>query len=82
MDDANVELVHIQDFVARFVDGWKINQDPINGVDAKNRIAEAFATTLASRGHRASDIMQAFRDGVQQGTQTIAYYSRRRTRSN
>ncbi|KAG9189682.1 hypothetical protein G6011_06550 [Alternaria panax] len=78
MDGVNVKLAHIQDFVACFVDGWKINENPLDGSDARIRIAAAFATTLASRAHRAQDVMHAFQDGFQQGAQTIAYYSRRR----
>jgi hypothetical protein len=79
MDDIGVSLVHIQDFVARFVDGWKVSEDPMNGIDAKGRVAAAFATTLASRAHHVRDVMNAFQNGIQHGTETIAYYSRRRT---
>jgi hypothetical protein len=78
MDNMGVSLVHIQDFVARFVDGWKVSEGPINGADAKSRVAAAFATTLASRAHHVRDVMIAFQNGIQHGTETIAYYSRRR----
>lgn len=75
---AGVKLVHIQDFIARLCDGWQITDGSVSD-HIKSVAANAFAVTLGSVTHPLKDVMCAFIDGFQQGTDTIAYYSKRRS---
>ncbi|KAH8726813.1 hypothetical protein GQ44DRAFT_704849 [Phaeosphaeriaceae sp. PMI808] len=76
LDNELVKYEHIQEAVARIVDGWKISYNASNTyIDP---MAMAFATSLNSRIHRNEDIIQAFVNGIQQGTKVIAFYARRR----
>jgi hypothetical protein len=77
MDGLHVGLRHIEDFVARLCDGWSINYKYDAGMHDRN-IAAAFATALGSRAHQKEDVMDAFFAGMKQGTETLAYFARRR----
>jgi hypothetical protein len=76
-----VSLVHIQGLVAALVDSFKfIHDDSSTGdVHKTSRIAHTFAQRLRSRIHSVQDVALAFSNGVKQGTDVIAYYSRRRS---
>lgn len=65
------KLCHVQDFIARLVDGFKI-KDMSGDITAA---AFAFATSLGPSGHSFWDIMKAFGDGVEAGTQTMDYFA-------
>jgi hypothetical protein len=75
-----VHLHHVREFVGRFVDGWSLN----NAVNqhAQNKSAHAFAVAFDHDLHSVCDIMKAFLDGMQEGTDVLAYYARRRRSNN
>ncbi|KAH7078851.1 hypothetical protein BKA63DRAFT_601110 [Paraphoma chrysanthemicola] len=78
LNDVHVELSHVRDFISCMVDSWYIGHDLGTDPRTKGALASAFATALHSRGHRNEDIMNAFIDGVEQGTRRIAFYARKR----
>ncbi|KAH7073382.1 hypothetical protein FB567DRAFT_633216 [Paraphoma chrysanthemicola] len=78
LDDVHVELSHVRDFLSCMVDSWYINYDLGTGTRPPATMASIFANALCSRGHHKEDIMNAFIDGVEQGTRTIAFYARKR----
>jgi hypothetical protein len=78
LNGGNVSVEHIQEFIARLVDGWQVSKHPLNNIHTNSSIATTFAISLNSQIHRVQDVMVAFLNGIQQGTNTIAYYSRRR----
>jgi hypothetical protein len=78
MHGTKVSLDHIQDLIARLVNGWQISNHHAKDIHTMSSIATTFAMALSSKVHRAQDVMVAFQNGVQQGTDIIAYYSHRR----
>jgi hypothetical protein len=73
----NVTLEHIQTFISRLVDGWQIQENDVNDIHTSS-VTTTFAMSLSSQIHRIQDVMTAFMNGMQQGTDIIAYYARRR----
>jgi hypothetical protein len=71
-----VELRHIHDLVARLVDGWGIIVDNASG-DIEH-IGLTFAMALGSRTHSLEDVVHAFVEGCQEGTQVLHYWDARR----
>jgi hypothetical protein len=72
----SVHLHHVKELVGRFVDGWSIN-NPVTG-HMKNSLARAFALAFDSKLHSTNSIMEAFNNGMQEGTDVLAYYALRR----
>ncbi|KAF3046256.1 hypothetical protein E8E11_008418 [Didymella keratinophila] len=83
MDQHNVTLDHLQDFVARLVDGWTITKPEMIDVHTMSSLASTFATALSphSGGYGLQQVMGAFIEGVDQGTRCIAHWSRSRSGS-
>jgi hypothetical protein len=81
MHGDNVTLEHIQIFISRLVDGWQIQEKEVNDIHTRSSIAMTFAMSLSSQEHRIQDVMTAFMNGMQQGTDVMAYYARRRSNS-
>jgi hypothetical protein len=75
LDHPEIALHHIETFVARLVDGWSIVDNTSSDL---NDISCAFADGLGSHAHRRREIMGAYMAGVKEGTDTLAYFSRRR----
>jgi hypothetical protein len=75
MDRGNVSVMHIRDFVSRIIDGWQVGESYND-----SNIALTFTMSLASQIYSTQDMITAFQSGVQQGRDTVAYYSRRRSR--
>ena len=73
----NKSLAHIQGLVSSLVDSFQLKQVLSESHYTSGIIARAFAITLRSQAHSVQDIELAFRDGVQRGTDTIAFYARR-----
>jgi hypothetical protein len=74
----NVSLEHIQDLIVRLVDGGQIGKHPLSDFHTNSSIATTSAMSLGSQIHRVQNVMVAFLNRIQQGTDTIAYYARRR----
>ncbi|KAJ4989817.1 hypothetical protein SVAN01_04654 [Stagonosporopsis vannaccii] len=83
MNKINVTLLHIQDFVARLLDGWTIERPVSIDMQTMSTLAATFATFLGAHagGYILQDIMGAFINGVEQGTRCIAHWSRSRSGS-
>jgi hypothetical protein len=75
LDSAKANLHHIEDFVARLVDGWSIAS---NATLEMHTHAVAFASALGSNIHHQRDVARAFVAGMQRGSDALAYFSRRR----
>jgi hypothetical protein len=71
-----VHLHHIREFVGRFVDGWSLSSAVTQHV--QNRSAHAFAVAFDTDLYSVCDIMNAFKDGMQDGADVLAYYACRR----
>jgi hypothetical protein len=76
--DGVFALAHIQELVARLVDGFGITNNLIHDNYAMQSIATSFATTFGSRVHRVQDVAYAFIEGLKSGTDAIEFYARRR----
>jgi hypothetical protein len=74
----SASLAHIQGLVSSLVDSFQLKYVTGDTLYTSNAIAKAFAVSLRSRAHLVSDVEAAFRDGVEQGTATILYHTRRR----
>lgn len=77
MHRKEVGLPHIQGLIASLVDSFKIQENSATDIHTASSIASAFALALRSRKHLHQHVMQAFKDGVRQGMETIIYYSGR-----
>jgi hypothetical protein len=75
LDRAGVALHHIETFVARLVDGWSIIDNASGHI---NDISCAFAEALKSRAYRRQEIIGAYLAGIKEGTETLAFFERRR----
>ncbi|KAF1913627.1 hypothetical protein BDU57DRAFT_541030 [Ampelomyces quisqualis] len=71
--DGEVKINHVIQFIARLVDGWSISTAQCN-----EQNAQIFSTTLGSQVHSAKDIAGCFKEGIQQGIDALAYFSRGR----
>ncbi|KAF7672187.1 hypothetical protein GT037_009697 [Alternaria burnsii] len=78
MHRCSVSLTHIKGLVSSLVDSFQLEQVSSQSNYTSRMISRAFAVTLRSRAHCIQDIEVAFKDGVEQGTATIAFYARRR----
>ena len=78
---ARVSLDHIQDFIARVVDGWSITRSEATDIHTMSTFAATFAQVLGTHdaGHTLQDVMGAFTRGVDSGTYSIAHWSRSRS---
>ncbi|KAF1933924.1 uncharacterized protein M421DRAFT_105 [Didymella exigua CBS 183.55] len=79
----NFTLEHLQDFVARILDGWTISKPDNMDIHTMSSLAATFATALGPHagGFNLQAVMAAFQEGVDQGTRCIAHWSRSRTGS-
>jgi hypothetical protein len=79
----DVTLEHIQDFVARMMDGWTITKPDTIDIHTTSSLAATFATALGRHagGCTHQEVMGAFIEGVDQGTRCIAHWSRSRSGS-
>ncbi|RAR10903.1 hypothetical protein DDE82_000874 [Stemphylium lycopersici] len=82
MNREGVGLLHVTGLVACLVDSFQLLRSPVVDGRASSSIAHAFAMTLRSRSYTTQDVMKAFLEGVQQGSDTVAFYSRKRPRSS
>lgn len=82
LNQDNVALGHIQDFVARTLDGWTVTKPDVD-VHTMSTLAATFATALGPHagGFNLQDVMATFLEGIDQGTRCIAYWSRSRSGS-
>ncbi|KAF2132386.1 hypothetical protein P153DRAFT_383270 [Dothidotthia symphoricarpi CBS 119687] len=78
LDGESVTLQHIQEFVARLVDGWYITSDHTNDAYTGNAIAFSFALALGSGIHAHQRVMEAFQEGIESGFNSIVRYARSR----
>lgn len=83
MNQDNITLEHLQDFVARLMDGWTVTKPDRIDMHTMSTLAATFAMSLRSPagGYTLQEIMGAFIEGVDQGTQCIAHWSRSRSGS-
>ncbi|KAF1366092.1 hypothetical protein EJ07DRAFT_82101, partial [Lizonia empirigonia] len=83
MAQSNVSLQHLQDFVARVMDGWTILKADTIDLHTLSSLACTFATALGSHhaGYTVQGVMGAFIDGVDDGTRRIAHWSKSRSGS-
>ena len=83
MARSNITLDHLQDFVARVMDGWTITKADNLDMHTISTLATTFATTLGTHaaGYTIQDVMGAFIGGVEDGTRCIAHWSRSRSGS-
>ncbi|UPX13729.1 uncharacterized protein EKO05_0004228 [Ascochyta rabiei] len=83
MGQSNMTLRHLQDFVARILDGWTILRPDVIDMHTMSSLSATFATTLGSHdaGHTLQDVMGAFIRGVDDGVRCIAHWSRSRSGS-
>lgn len=72
-----VDIHHIKEFIARLVDGWGINSLITHDIHMQRLISRAFAEAFGSDYHLLQALMGAFEDGIQEGTQALAFYARR-----
>jgi hypothetical protein len=75
LDRAGVALYHIETFIARLVDGWSIIDNASGHI---NDISCVFAEALKSRAYRRQEIIGAYLAGIKEGTETLAFFERRR----
>jgi hypothetical protein len=75
-----VTKLHISDFVTCLTDGWAIRADPSHDIHTMADLANRFAIALGPRNLslHIQDIIAAFMDGFERGTQNLARFSRRR----
>ena len=78
VNQSSVTLVHMQDFVARIMDGWSITKGQYVDMHTMSSLAAVFAIALGPHEGRYSrqEIMAAFIEGVENGTRCIAHWSR------
>ncbi|XPS94304.1 hypothetical protein M3J09_003625 [Ascochyta lentis] len=83
MAQSNMTLQHLQDLVARLLDGWTILKPEMMDMHTTSSLAATFATALGRHhaNHTLQDIMGAFMDGVDDGTRCIEHWSRSRSGS-
>ena len=83
MDQDNVTLEHLQDFVARIMDGWMITKPEMMDMHTMSSLATTFATSLVPHAgdYTLQQVMGAFIEGVDHGTRCIAHWSRSRSGS-
>jgi hypothetical protein len=83
LNQENVTLEHLQDFVARLMNGWTITKPEMIDMHTMSSLATTFATSLGphTRGYTLQQVMGAFIEGVDQGTRCIAHWSRSRSGS-
>lgn len=81
MGQDNMTLEHLQDFVARLMDGWTITEPEKIDLHAMGSLATAFATAMGphSSGYTLQQVMGTFIEGVEQGSRCIAHWSRSRS---
>lgn len=81
MSQQNISLKHLEDFIARVMDGWTIQKPFAVDMHTTSSLAFTFATEFGSHadGYTVQDVMGAFMDGVEQGTRCIAHWSRSRS---
>jgi hypothetical protein len=71
----NVKLVHIQELVARVVDGFRINKDASQDLSSCGMV---FAIAFHSGAHRIEDVVEAFIEGLEMGWKAVEFYTRRK----
>jgi len=70
-----LHLGHIEDFVARLVDGWSITVSTSSDIKSAGLL---FAGTLRSSRNSTRDVASAFEKGVEEGVSSLAYWNQRR----
>lgn len=80
---STITLDHLQDFIARLIDGWTIIKPDTMDIHTMSSLAATFATALGSHnaGYTLQDIMGAFVRGVEDGERCIAHWSKSRSGS-
>jgi hypothetical protein len=78
MHSEGASLSHIQGLVASLVDSFQITAGPTNDFRTSSKIAKSFALSLKSQIHFLQDVEAAFVEGIEQGLDTIAFFTRRR----
>jgi hypothetical protein len=83
MAQSNMSLGHLQDFIARLMDGWTIVKADTIDTHTISSLAVTFATAMGphAAGYSLQDVMGAFIEGVESGTCCIAHWSRSRSGS-
>ncbi|KAH6620467.1 hypothetical protein C7974DRAFT_234773 [Boeremia exigua] len=77
----NMNLHHLEDFIARLLDGWTIERPAAIDMHTMSSLAAVFATTLGTHagGYTLQDVMGGFIGGVDQGARCIAHWSHSRS---
>lgn len=73
--DGAIKIDHVEQFVARLVDGWSLHSTEKTD---EQGVARAFAGTLESRIHSVKEVSDAFEKGMKAGNETLAFFARRR----
>ncbi|KAJ4326366.1 hypothetical protein N0V94_000041 [Neodidymelliopsis sp. IMI 364377] len=78
MTKPTITLPHVQDFIARLIDGWTIRKSPNTDIHTMSSIAATFSIAMGTHqaGYTVQDVMGAFVNGVDDGTRCIAHWSR------
>jgi hypothetical protein len=73
-----ITLSHLQDFIARLVDGWTIQKSHTLDVHTMNSLGATFASAMGTHaaGYTLQDVVGAFVNGVDDGGKCIAHWSR------
>ncbi|KAJ8107418.1 hypothetical protein OPT61_g8885 [Boeremia exigua] len=82
LSKSDVTLPHLEDFIARMMDGWSIEKAEMDRHNLSS-LAATFAVSLGSHagGYHLQEVMGAFVNGVDHGTECAAHWSRSRTGS-
>jgi hypothetical protein len=72
---SSYKLVHIQELVARIVDGFRINRDASQHLLS---CGIAFAVAFNSGAYRLQDVAKAFVEGLEMGWKAVEFYTRRK----
>lgn len=75
-----VTTSHITEFVTYLVDGWSIRADQRQDIHTMADLAAHFAIILGTQhsSMRLQDVIAAFMEGFERGTQNLAHFSHRR----
>lgn len=78
LNGSSITLEHLQDFVARLMDGWTITKPEAIDMHTMSSFAATFATAMGSHagGYTLQQVMGAFIEGVDHGTHCIAHWSK------
>ena len=77
MNGPKVRLSHIVEFVARFVDGFYIQEPSAVGIHTMSSLAHVFAEALGTHPeYNHQQIMGAFMEGIEEGIKCAQRWSR------